>query len=161
VPRDRFHLTIDSELIDWINDNSDAGGRFRSHGDAVERGWARLEAERTFIVGRCKETSTPFKLLAFRQLYAADLEAGRQGHIEQRLVRYWPHVAIDLKDRMLKEWVKTGLCADLSEVSEVGVRRLKAGSYAVTPVSDEPRLTLPPEQFFALYREALAGLGGG
>src|ERR1041385_7907573 len=88
VPRDRFHLTIDSELIDWINDNSDAGGRFRSHGDAVERGWARLEAERTFIVGRCKETSTPFKLLAFRQLYAADLEAGRQGHIEQRLVRY-------------------------------------------------------------------------
>lgn len=151
VERERYSLTLDARVIDWVNIHSRAGGMFRSHGDAVERAWARLRAEHDFIRERCRSTKRPFDAKAFAALYAAELEAAREPTGPR--LRAFATVAVELRDWCLATWIKNPLADSLAQAAEVGLRRLMLGAH---PVPEQGiMLTLAPEKFWRAYEASL------
>ncbi len=165
VERDRVGMQIDEAMMDFVNENSGWGGRFRSHGDAVERGWGRLRTEYNFIRERCAETKTPFVRAAFDALYAPELAAAMKpiggpgmGQRRSNRVRVFATTALESQAWAKKIWITEGPCKRLGEVGEIGIRRLEAPSYPLSQDSDEPRMQLPPEKFWRLYLKKLEAI---
>lgn len=165
VPRDRENLALDADLVEWINENSAAGGWFRSHGDAVEAAFSRLRTERFFIEEQCRSRGVAFKPAAFWHLYKDDLQRlppsvrGRPSKGEDRETNrllVGATVAVELVAWANKTWLKEGIVERLAQVAEIGLRRLRTGGHRVDPGTEEPKLTLEPDKFWRLYQAAVA-----
>lgn len=161
VARERERLSIDRDLVDWVNDNCQAGGWFRSHGDAAEKALGRLRAEYVFIQDHCREAGTPFDVQAFYALYDEDVKAvssavGRptKGHSREAPDRVMVRatMATELVAWANRTWLKQGPAERLAQVVAVGLRRLRAGGHRVRDDQEEPKVTLPPKQLWDAFR---------
>lgn len=165
IVRERETLALEGELVDWINENSAAGGWFRSHGDAVEAAFDRLRTEHSFIEQRCRTRKVPFKSAAFWHLYKDELQQlspGARGRPrgkdlpEPTRVLVGATMAVELVAWANMTWLVDGVVERLSQVAEIGLRRLRIGGHRLNPDAEEPKLTVEPETFWRLYEAAAA-----
>ena len=162
VTRERERLTIDRELVEWVNEHCNSGGWFRSHGDAAEKSLGRLRVEYNFIERRCRDAGLPFNPTAFYALYKAELAGLPHGpgrphkgdvRVPPNQVLIQATLASDLVAWASKTWLKTGPVDRLAHVVAVGLRRLRVGGHLLEASEEEPKLTLKPEDFWCAYQK--------
>ena len=166
VPRDRYDLAIIAELVDRINDYSEAGGWFRSPGDAVEKAIGRLANEEDFIRARCAQERVPYDHQAFLDLYDEDrarIPQPPRGPAKMGAEKEQPgrvlvraHMAIAMADYGKRSWVATKYLPRLAQVAELGLMRLFRGDgFRIEADQQEPRTTTRPDLFWNQYLKAV------
>lgn len=165
IPRERERLAIPRDLVDWINEHCHAGGWFRSHGDAAEKGLGRLRAERAFIERRGREAGVPFDAKAFYALYQGEVEAvatktGRPPKASARLatdnVLIRATVAVELVEWANTTWLHNGPVDRLAQVVAIGIERLRAAGHLPDHTADASGSGFKPDEFWQLYRKTVA-----
>ena len=162
IERVRVPLRLEPALVDWVNENSQDGGPFGGPSHAADRAIRRMQVEHAFIQESCRANGVPFRAKAFWGLYAQELDAspaqlaGRPAADEGVLrTRIYVTVSTNLLDWADKVCISGGPFEGMSQVVEVGLRRLQAGEARLKAGDSEPKITLPPGEFWRRYEKLL------
>jgi Arc/MetJ-type ribon-helix-helix transcriptional regulator len=161
ILRERVALSLDRELVAWVDANSQAGAAFGSPSHAIERAIGRLRAEHDFTQETCRKTDVPFHDVYFWRLYADEVRqsqpgprgrpfkgAPRPGHPKR--VRVYATISMEMIAWTDRTCIQKGTFETLSQAVEVGLRRLRSGEHRAN-LTVEPGLSMERDAFWQLY----------